>query len=122
MRRALAALGAAVVVAACGRCAPPTEQPDPGVVHVHGLDVDAEDGSLSIATHTGLFRVVEGRRCSHGSGRHRPGNAPPCQASACAGARPGLSGAVRNLLLPPPVVVSADPLMVVSGQPRALQP
>ena len=30
---------------------------DPGVVHVHGLGVDPQDGTLYAATHTGLFRV-----------------------------------------------------------------
>jgi photosystem II stability/assembly factor-like uncharacterized protein len=35
---------------------------DPGPVHVHGLGVDPADGTLFIATHTGLFRVKEGER------------------------------------------------------------
>jgi hypothetical protein len=35
---------------------------DPGPVHVHGLGVNPADGSLFIATHTGLFRVAEGQR------------------------------------------------------------
>lgn len=30
---------------------------DPGPVHVHGLGINPSDGSLFIATHTGLFRV-----------------------------------------------------------------
>lgn len=30
---------------------------DPGPIHVHGLGVNPSDGSLFIATHTGLFRV-----------------------------------------------------------------
>ncbi|MDQ3067818.1 MAG: exo-alpha-sialidase [Actinomycetota bacterium] len=30
---------------------------DPGPVHVHGLGINPADGSLFIATHTGLFRV-----------------------------------------------------------------
>jgi photosystem II stability/assembly factor-like uncharacterized protein len=30
---------------------------DPGPIHVHGLGINAADGSLFIATHTGLFRV-----------------------------------------------------------------
>jgi photosystem II stability/assembly factor-like uncharacterized protein len=33
----------------------PTE--DPGPIHVHGLGINPGDGSLFIATHTGLFRV-----------------------------------------------------------------
>ena len=34
---------------------------DPGVVHVHGLGVNPTDGALFAATHTGLFRIVEGK-------------------------------------------------------------
>jgi len=30
---------------------------DPGLVHVHGLGVNPEDGALYAATHTGLFRL-----------------------------------------------------------------
>ena len=30
---------------------------DPGPIHVHGLGINPSDGSLFIATHTGLFRV-----------------------------------------------------------------
>jgi Sortilin, neurotensin receptor 3, len=35
---------------------------DPGPVHVHGLGVDPADDALLIATHTGLYRVDEGKR------------------------------------------------------------
>ena len=35
--------------------------PDPGVVHVHGLGVNPKDGALFAATHTGLFRIAEGK-------------------------------------------------------------
>jgi photosystem II stability/assembly factor-like uncharacterized protein len=31
---------------------------DPGPIHVHGLGIDPGDGSLYIATHTGLWRVA----------------------------------------------------------------
>jgi hypothetical protein len=34
---------------------------DPGIVHVHGLGRNPADGSLMIATHTGLFRAVSDR-------------------------------------------------------------
>lgn len=34
--------------------------PDPGPIHVHGLGVNPEDGSLFIATHTGLWRTAPG--------------------------------------------------------------
>ena len=35
---------------------------DPGPVHVHGLGINPSDGSLFIATHTGLFRVAADSR------------------------------------------------------------
>ncbi len=35
---------------------------DPGPVHVHGLGINPSDGSLFIATHTGLFRVGKNSR------------------------------------------------------------
>jgi hypothetical protein len=33
---------------------------DPGPVHVHGLGINPADGSLFVATHTGLYRAGEG--------------------------------------------------------------
>jgi hypothetical protein len=35
---------------------------DPGMVHVHGLGIDDADGTLFVATHTGLYRVAPGGR------------------------------------------------------------
>ena len=35
---------------------------DPGPIHVHGLGINPADGSLFIATHTGLFRVDRNSR------------------------------------------------------------
>lgn len=35
---------------------------DPGPIHVHGLGINPGDGSLFIATHTGLFRVAKDSR------------------------------------------------------------
>ncbi len=35
---------------------------DPGPIHVHGLGINPADGSLFIATHTGLFRVGKDSR------------------------------------------------------------
>ena len=35
--------------------------PDPGVVHVHGLGINPKDGALFAATHTGLFRIADGK-------------------------------------------------------------
>ncbi len=37
--------------------APTPEAGDPGPIHVHGLGVNPSDGSLFVATHTGLFRA-----------------------------------------------------------------
>lgn len=34
----------------------------PGLAHVHGLGINPGDGTLYIATHTGLFRAPEGKR------------------------------------------------------------
>ena len=36
------------------------EQQAPGPIHVHGLGIDPADGSLFIATHTGLYRTPVG--------------------------------------------------------------
>lgn len=67
MRR-LALLAAAALVAvsiaACGEetpstFAPPDNGSDPsGAEHIHGLGVNPADGSLMIATHSGLFRAA----------------------------------------------------------------
>ena len=35
---------------------------DPGPIHVHGLGINPADGSLFIATHTGLFRAAKDSR------------------------------------------------------------
>lgn len=58
---------AAAVASACGgggnEPAPTATDepfPEPGVVHVHGLDIDGS-GALYAATHTGLFRIVDGK-------------------------------------------------------------
>jgi hypothetical protein len=58
---AIAAIGTALLLSACGDAddepqAPATSS-DPGVVHIHGLGRNPADGALFIATHTGLFRV-----------------------------------------------------------------
>jgi len=34
---------------------------DPEVVHVHGFGINPKDGALFAATHTGLFRIVDGK-------------------------------------------------------------
>lgn len=36
------------------------ENVDPGPIHVHGLGINPQDGSLLIATHTGLWRTAAG--------------------------------------------------------------
>lgn len=62
---ALVAL-AALLLAGCGEEEGTPSAPDgaaggdPGIVHVHGLGRNPADGSLLIATHTGLFRVAAG--------------------------------------------------------------
>ncbi len=65
---AMLAIAVLVLGAACGdeSASPqpaPTEQPlgeDPGLIHVHGLDVDPATGTIFAATHTGLFRIEGG--------------------------------------------------------------
>ena len=61
MRRPLCTLLAALAIGACGEDsapAPATDgSSDPGQVHIHGLGLNPADGSLFIATHTGLFRA-----------------------------------------------------------------
>lgn len=52
----------AAALAGCGDQAPDAppaaESGDPGPIHVHGLGVNPSDGSLFVATHTGLFRAA----------------------------------------------------------------
>lgn len=54
------ALLAAAVAAGCGEEESADPAADAGPVHVHGLGVNPADGSLFVATHTGLFRMAEG--------------------------------------------------------------
>lgn len=51
----------ALALSACGgqQTTPSLPSSDPGLIHAHGLGVDPADGSLFIATHTGLFRSAE---------------------------------------------------------------
>ena len=62
MRRIAVVSVAAALLAGCGgredEFRPPAADADPGVVHVHGLGRNPADGSLMIATHTGLFRLA----------------------------------------------------------------
>ncbi|HEV2074924.1 MAG TPA: hypothetical protein VGR10_01655, partial [Thermoleophilaceae bacterium] len=57
-------LGAVLIVAACGGegsgAAGGGAIGDSDIAHVHGLGVDPADGSLFIATHSGLFRSEPG--------------------------------------------------------------
>jgi photosystem II stability/assembly factor-like uncharacterized protein len=61
MRRPLCTLLAALAIGACGEASAPAPatngSSDPGQVHIHGLGLNPADGSLFIATHTGLFRA-----------------------------------------------------------------
>lgn len=57
----------AIVAAGCGGGDPASEPAatpggDPGPIHVHGLGIDPADGSLFVATHTGLFRAAAGEQ------------------------------------------------------------
>ena len=61
MRALAAILLLAAVIVGCGDDrdeARPADVADPGIVHVHGLGRNPADGSLIIATHTGLFRAT----------------------------------------------------------------
>lgn len=51
---------AAAIVGARLLIGEPSAEPDPRPVHVHALGVNPADGSLFIATHTGLFRLATG--------------------------------------------------------------
>jgi hypothetical protein len=44
---------------------------DPGAQHIHGLGVNPADGSLMIATHSGLFRAAAGERSATRVGDRR---------------------------------------------------
>ena len=59
---ALLVAGVLSVVSACGGDADPIDAAarDLGPEHVHGLGLNPADGSLYIATHTGLFRMAPG--------------------------------------------------------------
>jgi hypothetical protein len=66
-RRLATAVGAGLVVAlaavGCGGTRPSSSPPvpqDPGVIHVHGLGINPQDGALYAATHTGLFVIRDG--------------------------------------------------------------
>jgi hypothetical protein len=57
----------AVALAGCGgggatKSGSASQSPDPSFQHVHGLGINPSDGTLMIATHTGLFRATEGQQ------------------------------------------------------------
>jgi hypothetical protein len=63
MPRTVIALIAAVCIGGCGNeAATLGPSQDAGIGHIHGLGVNPADGSLMVATHTGLFRVAPGER------------------------------------------------------------
>ena len=73
-RRRLACLLGVMAIAGCGEQEADTgvQRIDPGPVHVHGLGVDPADGSLFVATHTGLFRAAAGElRAKRVAGRYQ---------------------------------------------------
>ena len=61
-RRRARSLGLLGAVALIGCSEPTSDAPvvsgDPGPVHVHGLGINPADGSLFVATHTGLYRAA----------------------------------------------------------------
>lgn len=44
---------------------------DPGPIHVHGLGINPKDGSLFIATHTGLWRTARGKNQAERVSEHQ---------------------------------------------------
>jgi hypothetical protein len=55
----------ALVLAACGAeetTVQPSQPQDESVHHIHGLGVDPTDGTLFVATHTGLFEAAKGEQ------------------------------------------------------------
>lgn len=66
-------LGAALLTGACAEDTPTTAPSghDTSVGHIHGLGVDPEDGSLYVATHSGLFHVDLSGRPSRVADRHQ---------------------------------------------------
>jgi hypothetical protein len=75
VRALIVSLLLAAVLAACGDepgDTRPVDVEDPGIVHVHGLGRNPADGSLMIATHTGLFRAgAEGEDPARVAGRYQ---------------------------------------------------
>jgi hypothetical protein len=74
VRPLIAILVLAAVLAACGDDQDETQPPvaDPGLIHVHGLGRNPADGSLMVATHTGLFRATaEGANPVRVAGRYQ---------------------------------------------------
>jgi hypothetical protein len=73
MRSKLALLVVLGAVAGCGDEAPSGSAAvsDPGAQHIHGLGVNPADGSLMIATHSGLFRAAAGEPSAERVGDRR---------------------------------------------------
>jgi len=69
---AVLTVGALAVVVACGGDADPIGDAagDAGPEHVHGLGLNPADGSLYVATHTGLFRMAPGSQDAERVGDH----------------------------------------------------
>ncbi|RIK44983.1 MAG: hypothetical protein DCC57_16980 [Chloroflexi bacterium] len=66
--RRLLVIACLVLATSCSKAAdtamdrlPSMDAQAPGVVHVHGLGINPKDGALFAATHTGLFRIAEGK-------------------------------------------------------------
>ncbi len=70
----LAVAGSVVLLTACGGGSSGSAvagAADPGPQHVHALGLDPADGSLYVATHTGLYRVAPGAERAARVGDHR---------------------------------------------------
>lgn len=70
----LAVAGSLVVLTACGGSGSGSagaSAADPGPEHIHALGVDPADGSLYVATHTGLYRMAPGAKSAARVGDHR---------------------------------------------------
>ena len=66
LRRLLIGVALAALLAGCGGSGREetftgVRFEDPGPIHVHGLGLDPQTGTLYIATHTGLWQLAEGQ-------------------------------------------------------------
>ena len=70
----LAIAGSLILLTACGGSSSGSAgaaSADPGPEHVHALGIDPADGSLYVATHTGLYRIAQGAESASRVGDHQ---------------------------------------------------